>query len=86
MKLSEAVNMIRDYCSKTECERGGRRMTLREALETIAEYCKRTRCADCPLSVEVASEDNIRYSFCKLEAVSPENWNLLMEETKEEKE
>ena len=60
-------------------------MTLKEALDTIADYCKRTKCKDCPLSIEVASVDSIRYSFCKLEtASSPKKWNnLLMEEIKE---
>lgn len=62
-------------------------MTLKEALETIAEYCKRTGCKDCPLSIEIASKDNILYSICKLETASPENWNILpMEKTKEVEE
>ena len=50
-------------------------MTLKEALDTIAKHCQNTRCVDCPLSIEVHSEDNIRYSFCKLETESPENYD-----------
>lgn len=62
-------------------------MTLKEALETIAEYCKQTGCKDCPLSIEIASKDNILYSICKLETAPPENWNILpMEKTEEAEE
>lgn len=50
---------------------------LRKALDTIAKHCKKTRCVDCPFSVEVLSDKNLRYSICKLETESPEDYDTI---------
>lgn len=52
-------------------------MTLKEALDTIATHCKRTRCEDCPFGIEAQSDENMRYSFCKLVIECPQDYDKI---------
>lgn len=56
MKLYEAVNMIRDYCSKTECENCVFRILHKNKLYGEIWYC---RMVNAPYEWEVPTETNI---------------------------